>query len=74
MAKVSIHLLILCLYYSIPNVIGLHSFEWELPPGVTAKDLDMTEVFGITMNRIADLIVIAKPRFPLDHANDNLKN
>jgi cytochrome P450 len=52
----------------------LHSFDWELPPGVTAKDLDMTEVFGITMNRIADLIAIAKPRFPLDHANDNLKN
>ncbi|KAK4568801.1 hypothetical protein RGQ29_004281 [Quercus rubra] len=51
----------------------LHSFDWELPPGITAKDLDMTEVFGITMHRIADLIVIAKPRFPLDHANDNPK-
>ncbi|GMY14980.1 cytochrome P450 71A1-like [Fagus crenata] len=43
----------------------LHSFDWELPPGITAKDLDMTEVFGITMHRIADLIVIAKPCFPL---------
>jgi len=51
----------------------LHSFDWELPPGITAKDLDMTEVFGITMHRIADLIVIAKPHFPLDHANDNPK-
>ena len=51
----------------------LHGFDWELPPGVTAKDLDMTEVFGITMHRIANLIVIAKPRFPLDHANDNPK-
>ncbi|KAH7528335.1 hypothetical protein FEM48_Zijuj05G0061800 [Ziziphus jujuba var. spinosa] len=41
----------------------LHSFDWELPEGVTAKDLDMTEVFGITMHRIADLIVLAKPHF-----------
>ena len=32
----------------------LHSFYWELPPGVTAKDLDMTEAFGITMHRIAN--------------------
>uniref|UniRef100_A0A2N9IWF3 Cytochrome P450 n=1 Tax=Fagus sylvatica TaxID=28930 RepID=A0A2N9IWF3_FAGSY len=28
----------------------LHSFDWELPPGTTAKDLDMTQVFGITIN------------------------
>ena len=42
----------------------LHSFDWELPPGVRAKDLDMTEVFGITMHRKYGLEVIAKPRFP----------
>ncbi|WRX18939.1 Cytochrome P450 - like 10 [Theobroma cacao] len=42
----------------------LHSFDWELPPGTEAKDLDMTETFGITMHRIADLTVIAKPHFP----------
>ncbi|XP_059442657.1 cytochrome P450 71AP13-like [Corylus avellana] len=42
----------------------LHSFDWELPPGTTAKDLDLTEVFGISMHRIAHLLVIAKPRFP----------
>nr|XP_015882391.2 cytochrome P450 71AP13-like [Ziziphus jujuba var. spinosa] len=41
----------------------LHSFDWELPLGVKAKDLDMTEVFGITLHRIADLIVLAKPHF-----------
>ncbi|XP_010251006.1 PREDICTED: cytochrome P450 71A1 [Nelumbo nucifera] len=41
----------------------LHSFDWELPPGIEAKDLDMTEVFGISMHRICDLIVVAKPRF-----------
>ena len=50
----------------------LLSFDWELPPGFTAKDLDMTQAFGITMHRIANLIVIAKPHFPLDH-NDNPK-
>ncbi|KAK9090284.1 hypothetical protein Sjap_023461 [Stephania japonica] len=41
----------------------LHSFDWELPPGVTPRDLDLTEVFGITMHRIANLIVLAKPHF-----------
>ncbi|KAF3436750.1 hypothetical protein FNV43_RR19499 [Rhamnella rubrinervis] len=41
----------------------LHSFDWELPTGTRAKDLDMTEAFGITMHRIAHLIVLAKPRF-----------
>ncbi|XP_038895182.1 cytochrome P450 71AP13-like [Benincasa hispida] len=39
----------------------LHSFDWELPSGVEAKDLDMTEVFGITMHRKAHLEVVAKP-------------
>lgn len=41
----------------------LHSFDWELPPAVEAKDLDMTEVFGITMHRKAHLLVVAKPHF-----------
>lgn len=41
----------------------LHSFDWELPPGVEAKDLDMAEVFGITMHRASNLIVTAKPHF-----------
>ncbi|KAK7350661.1 hypothetical protein VNO77_09518 [Canavalia gladiata] len=39
----------------------LYSFDWELPPGVTAKDLDLTEVFGISMHRREHLHVIAKP-------------
>ncbi|KAM7272618.1 hypothetical protein ACFE04_027281 [Oxalis oulophora] len=41
----------------------LHSFDWQLPPGVSTKDLDLTEVFGITMHRIENLVVIAKPHF-----------
>ncbi|KAK9113589.1 hypothetical protein Syun_020386 [Stephania yunnanensis] len=42
----------------------LHSFDWELPRGVTAENLDLSEEFGITMRRLSDLIVLAKPRFP----------
>ncbi|RRT68254.1 hypothetical protein B296_00015672 [Ensete ventricosum] len=40
----------------------LHSFDWELPTGVTAEVMDMTEVFGITMHRIEELVAVAKPR------------
>ncbi|KAL0292145.1 UNVERIFIED_CONTAM: cytochrome [Sesamum calycinum] len=42
----------------------VHSFDWELPPGIRAEDLDMTEVFGITMHRRCPLMVIAKPYIP----------
>ena len=41
----------------------LHSFDWELPPGVKAKDLDMHELFGIKMHRKEGLVVLAKPHF-----------
>lgn len=41
----------------------LHSFDWELPPGVKAKDLDLTEAFGITMHKVSPLMVLAKPYF-----------
>ncbi|KAL3824902.1 hypothetical protein ACJIZ3_020931 [Penstemon smallii] len=41
----------------------LHGFDWELPTGIQSKDLDMTEVFGITMHRKAPLVVGAKPYF-----------
>ncbi|XP_072950438.1 cytochrome P450 71AP13-like [Typha angustifolia] len=39
----------------------LYSFDWKLPPGVKAEDLDMTEVFGITMHRKEQLGVVAEP-------------
>lgn len=42
----------------------LHSFDWELPLGISAKDLDLTEVFGISMHRRDHLYVVAKPHFP----------
>ncbi|RWR72097.1 cytochrome P450 71A1-like protein [Cinnamomum micranthum f. kanehirae] len=40
------------------------ALDWELPPhGIDVKDLNMTEVFGISMHRIDELIVVARPRF-----------
>ncbi|XP_074584064.1 cytochrome P450 71AP13-like [Curcuma longa] len=42
----------------------LHSFEWELPAGVKAEDLDMDEVFGITMHRTEQLVAVATPYLP----------
>ncbi|KAM7257553.1 hypothetical protein ACFE04_013294 [Oxalis oulophora] len=42
----------------------LHSFDWELPLGISPQDLNLAEVFGITMYKVESLIVIAKPRFP----------
>ncbi|XP_073064638.1 cytochrome P450 71AP13-like [Primulina eburnea] len=41
----------------------VNCFDWELPPGVQPADLDMTEVFGITMHRFSPLMVVAKPIF-----------
>ncbi|KAF5476683.1 hypothetical protein F2P56_003397 [Juglans regia] len=37
----------------------LHSFDWYLPPGTTAENFDMKEVFGLTTHRISDLTLIA---------------
>ncbi|XP_042483295.1 cytochrome P450 71AP13-like [Macadamia integrifolia] len=48
----------------LPLAQLLYSFDWELPPGIQAKDLDMTEVFGISMHRKSNLIVVAKPYMP----------
>ncbi|KAF7020790.1 hypothetical protein CFC21_033842 [Triticum aestivum] len=35
-------------------------FDWELPPGVERKDIDMTEVFGLTVRRKEKLLLIPK--------------
>ncbi|XP_042948674.1 cytochrome P450 71AP13-like [Carya illinoinensis] len=45
----------------------LHSFDWYLPPGTTAENFDMKEVFGITTHRISDLTLVARPRFPVGY-------
>jgi cytochrome P450 len=40
----------------------VHSFEWSLPPGESCKDLDMTEIFGLTTPRAIPLVLHATPR------------
>ncbi|XP_074349609.1 cytochrome P450 CYP736A12-like isoform X2 [Apium graveolens] len=40
----------------------LHCFDWELPAGKSAKDLDMTEQFGLTIPRIEQLLLVPKIR------------
>ncbi|CAL0305123.1 unnamed protein product [Lupinus luteus] len=47
----------------------LYSFDWELPHGITAKDLDLTDVFGISMHRRENLHVVAKQHFTHDAAS-----
>ena len=40
----------------------LFHFDWELPGGVAAEDLDMTEEFGVTARLRSDLVVVGVPR------------
>jgi cytochrome P450 len=40
----------------------LFHFDWELPGGMAAEDLDMTEQFGVTTSLWSDLVVVAVPR------------
>ncbi|PON66669.1 Cytochrome P450, E-class, group I [Trema orientale] len=41
----------------------VHCFSWELPSGIEAKDIDMTEKFGLSMARANHLL--AKPSYRL---------
>ncbi|RDX95624.1 Geraniol 8-hydroxylase, partial [Mucuna pruriens] len=36
----------------------VHSFEWELPQGITHQTLDMTEQYGITLKKLSPLCAI----------------
>lgn len=40
----------------------LHCFDWELPDGVIASELDMTEEFGLTMPRAKHLMAVPSYR------------
>ncbi|GJN04509.1 hypothetical protein PR202_ga22062 [Eleusine coracana subsp. coracana] len=42
----------------------LYHFDWELPLGVKPEELDMTEVFGITVKRKAELLLHSIPWIP----------
>ncbi|XP_073358484.1 LOW QUALITY PROTEIN: desmethyl-deoxy-podophyllotoxin synthase [Aegilops tauschii subsp. strangulata] len=43
----------------------IYHFDWELPPRVDPKEIDMTEVFGATVRRKAELFLRPIPRVPL---------
>ncbi|CAM0885007.1 unnamed protein product [Alopecurus aequalis] len=40
----------------------MYHFDWELPLGVDTKDIDMSEVFGLTVRRKEKLLLIPKAR------------
>lgn len=42
----------------------LHSFDWSLPAGTAPQDLDMSELFGLTLPRAAPLPCVVEPRLP----------
>ncbi|XP_047971641.1 premnaspirodiene oxygenase-like [Salvia hispanica] len=42
----------------------LYHFDWELPPGMSHDDLDMSEVDGIAVSRKSSLRLIAQPYDP----------
>lgn len=38
----------------------MYCFDWELPAGMEKEDIDMTEVFGLTVHRKEKLILVPK--------------
>ena len=48
--------------YLISNL--LYWFDWKLPDGTLPEDLDMTEVFGMSVARKASLYAVAIPYSP----------
>ncbi|XP_031253327.1 cytochrome P450 71D10-like [Pistacia vera] len=54
------------LTFALPNIELplaqlLYHFDWKFPNGMNPEDLDMTEVFGITLGRKKDLMLIPIP-------------
>ncbi|CAL5039582.1 unnamed protein product [Urochloa decumbens] len=43
----------------------LYHFDWELPLGMKAEDLDMTEEMGVTARRLKDLRLVPVARVPV---------
>ncbi|PNX83664.1 cytochrome p450 71d11-like protein [Trifolium pratense] len=42
----------------------LYHFDWKLPKGMKGEDLDMTEIFGVTIKRKDDLYLIPTAHVP----------
>ncbi|KAG0551085.1 hypothetical protein BDA96_01G393400 [Sorghum bicolor] len=40
----------------------VHRFDWELPPGKAARDIDMAEVFGLVLQRKHKLLLVPRQR------------
>jgi len=55
-----IHLVLACL---------LHSFEWAPPEGTSAENVDMTDTFGMTLQKAVPLEAIPTPRLPSEAYN-----
>ncbi|XP_017439867.1 cytochrome P450 71D9 [Vigna angularis] len=43
----------------------LYHFDWKLPSGITSEELNMSEVFGLTMRRKDELYLVPFPYHPL---------
>ena len=43
----------------------VYCFDWELPDGMREEDVDMADVFGLTMSRKEKLILV--PKIPYHH-------
>ena len=48
----------------MPLAYLLYHFDWKLPDGMKAEDLDMTEAYGIAVRRKQDLHLIPIPYNP----------
>ncbi|CAN4085135.1 unnamed protein product [Withania somnifera] len=44
----------------------LHGFKWSLPDNMTPEDLNMEEMFGLSIPRKTPLVAVIEPRLPLN--------
>ncbi|XP_065045109.1 trimethyltridecatetraene synthase-like [Musa acuminata AAA Group] len=49
-------------HLSLANL--LHGFKWRLPPGMTAEELSMDEMLGLTTPRKVRLQAVVEPKLP----------